>query len=105
MAKITSPTNSVFESASFIGFKGIFASILITAISLSASRPINFALYSVVSSPIVIVISSAFSITWLFVTIYPSFEMITPEPSDLWILFCLNWFQTGHQKIFWKMGH
>ncbi len=56
-----------------------FASIFSTATSVEGSVPTIFAVYFELSFMITS-ISLASCITWLFVTMYPSLETITPEP-------------------------
>ena len=82
IANTTSASSSFDESAKVIAFSP-FASIFTTARSVFGSLPISFALYSLPPFARVTTIWSLSSITWLFVTIYPSFEMITPEPSEV----------------------
>ena len=88
-ANTHSPTFSFSESPN--GMVGrSFASILSKAISVVGSVPTNLAAnlrlsFNVTSS------SSAPSITWLFVIIYPSVEMITPEPAPTRGCGCGRW--------------
>ncbi len=78
MANTISPTFSLVASPQ--GSAGSpLASILMTARSVFGSAPISFALKSRLS-PSRTLISCAFSITWLFVTMYPSSETMTPDP-------------------------
>ena len=56
-----------------------FSFILSRAKSLSGSSPKIIALYVLLSNKTTS-ISSALLITWRLVTIYPSSEIITPEP-------------------------
>ena len=79
MASTHSPTFSASESPMMIAGRSV-ASILISARSVVASSPMTLALYSRLSLRVTI-ISSAPSTTWLFVTIYPSSEIMTPEPA------------------------
>ena len=57
------------------------ASTLITAMSLEESLPTTSASYSTPFT--VALMASAPSTTWLFVMMYPSFEITTPLPSDV----------------------
>ena len=77
-ASTHSPTFNFSESPNGIVGRS-FASTFINAISVVGSVPISLAenlrlSFNVTSN------SSAPSITWLFVIIYPSVEIITPEP-------------------------
>ena len=80
-ASTHSPTFNASESPTGIVGKSS-PSILIKARSVTSSvpmmRPLSWRL-----SFNVTLISSAPAITWLFVTIYPSLEMITPEPKPV----------------------
>ena len=77
-ANTHSPTFNASESPTGIVGKSS-PSIFTNARSVLGSVPITRPLNSRLSFSFTL-ISSAPSITWLFVTIYPSFEMITPEP-------------------------
>ena len=57
------------------------SSILSSAMSVLGSEPTNFALYSRLSA-IVTLMSVLRSTTWWLVTMYPSGDMMTPEPED-----------------------
>ena len=59
--------------------KSVSEFIFSSAISFCSSLPITSAIYDWLSF-VVISIWSEFSITWWFVTIYPSEEIITPDP-------------------------
>ena len=81
-AMATSPMRTLSLSAKVMACT--FApSIFSTAMSDAASPPIFFALYSCLSLPSVTTMSSAPSMTWLFVRMCPSVLTITPEPSPM----------------------
>ncbi len=83
MAITHSPTRSLPESPILTGSRGFVVSIFISAISVFGSRPTTSASNSSSSDKITL-ISSAFSMTWLFVRIYPCSSMINPEPRLFW---------------------
>ena len=89
MANTTSPSSSLELSAKLIAANP-FASILITARSVFGSLPMILALYSLPPFASVTKIWSLSSITWLLVTIYPSVETMTPDPSDVLFSFSLG---------------
>ena len=100
-ASTHSPTFSL--SLSPIGRAGrLEAVILMSARSVVLSVPMMRAEYSLLSLRVT-VSSSAPSTTWLFVTIYPSVEMMTPDPAPslfgvCTFLFCLPPFPPGLPK-------
>ena len=80
-----SPTRAISLSPKPTNGKGSEASTFNTAISVLGSRPTSFATSSFPSKNS-ITISSALSITWLLVTIYPSDDTTNPEPRALLLL-------------------
>ena len=82
MASTQSPTRRLSESPNGTAVSCVSpGSIFSTAISVFWSWPSTSAT-NVVSSASVTVISSAFSITWKFVTTMPASSMMNPDPSD-----------------------
>ena len=78
IARTHSPSRRLSELP--IGITGRFSdSTLSSAISVTGSVPTILALKLLLLSSVTTV-SEAPSTTWLFVTIYPSGEIITPEP-------------------------
>ncbi len=73
------PTRSRSESASSAAGSGAGASTFSTARSVFGSRPTSFA-GNFRESDSRTVISRAFSMTWLFVKMYPFGSTMTPEP-------------------------
>ncbi len=77
-AKTHCPTLTLSEFPNFI--KGrLSASTFTRAMSVVGSVPTTLATYSLLSLSVT-TIFSAFATTWLLVAIYPSADMITPEP-------------------------
>src|ERR1700674_678310 len=95
-----SPTRSRSESPSGIGVRRRFASIFNSARSVEVSRPTIFA--GKRSFPMRTSTLSAFSTTWLFVTMKPSSEMMNPDPP--WTSLCSSsspprcWLRRGPKK-------
>ncbi len=81
---ITQSPTRIFElSPNFTEVSGSFGSTRSSARSVLASRPTTSATFSLVPSVRMAVISSAPSMTWLFVTIKPLGSMMKPDPSEL----------------------
>ena len=81
IASTQSPTLALVESPQAAAGRGILASTLSSARSVTVSRPTTCAC-STVSSDRVTVIWSAFAMTCALVTISPAASMMNPEPSD-----------------------
>ena len=82
MAITQSPMRALSESPKCADGRGFLEETLSSARSVFSSRPISLA-DSEVPSFRVTVICSAFSITWLLVTISPLGSMTKPEPSEV----------------------
>ena len=80
IASTQSPTCTPSEFPSLAMGSSLFASILITARSVSSSTPTTLAVYLVVSPFSCTWIFVACSTTWLLVKMYPRLSTITPEP-------------------------
>src|SRR5229473_5880218 len=80
IASTQSPTCTPSEFPSFAMGRSLFASIFITARSVSSSTPTTLAVYLVASPFNCTWIFVACSTTWLFVRMYPRLSTITPEP-------------------------
>ena len=79
MAKTHVPTRRALESPMGRDLRSFDPSIFIRARSVLGSRPTTSASKAFPFASFTF-ISSAFSITWLLVTIYPSRAMIKPDP-------------------------
>jgi hypothetical protein len=81
MATTQSPTFALSESPNFTACSGLSVLIRNTATSVRGSVPRSSARMEVLSWRMTL-ISSAPSMTWLFVTTMPEASRMKPEPSD-----------------------
>src|SRR5262249_61063665 len=81
IASTHSPTLSCDESLHGITGRPL-SPIFSSAMSVSGSVPTTFPLISRLSGSAIVISRMFWPTTWLFVTTYPSEEMMTPEPSD-----------------------